>query len=234
MYAYNLTSSLFLHHVPKHCPKLNFSPPWLDAVACPHQAQLCTTNESSCTATSFRIVIGYDSRLQLVFCYLSQQPQIVRLSILEFTTKWTDKILQSKIIKSGVSVSLNQNATFLHSPTLRFPLCLVCVLFLTAAEKVLMIELLLILKVAHTEAHTEGGRGGGVVRQQTDTRCFHTIQPAQQKQDQCTQYSMSVCVCNYYPGQGMPIAWVAQEEFDGGSESRNRSRFERFVICALW
>ena len=39
----------------------------------------------------------------------------------------------------------------------------VCLLLLTAAESVLMIELFLVSKVAHTEAHThsEGGGGGG-------------------------------------------------------------------------
>lgn len=71
-----------------------------------------------------------------------------------------------------------------------------------------MIDLFLVLKVAQKLTYTEReSEGGGVVRQQTDTRCFREKQ-AQQRQ--YLQYSSSKHVC-YYLSRGMPVPWVAQQ-----------------------
>lgn len=71
-------------------------------------------------------------------------------------------------------------------------------LFVTAAESVLMIELFLVLKVAQKLTYTEReSEGGGVVRQQTDTRCFREkIQPVSKhsRGNICSTVARSMCV----------------------------------------
>ncbi len=147
----------------------------------------------------------------------SEQPQNVRFSVSELAKDTGGPENLHEIMNSAVSGCLLESRHRISTRLYFEVSSLVCVLFLSAAESVLMTGLFLVLKVAYTEAHRgEGGGGeggGGGEQQQTDTRCFHTVQPTSQHSRSkiivCSTVGWSVCLCNYYLGRGMPKSWVA-------------------------
>lgn len=164
--------------------------------------------------------------------------------MLEFTTGWWTKDCRARswnLVFPGLS--LNQNTARLHFEV--SSLCGTCAASSNCSWMhfddwaVFGIEGSTYRSAQrHRGRRRRGRRSGETTDRHQMFSCNPTNQPTQQKQDSCMQYSrlkcMRACVCNYYPGQGMPIAWVAHQEFDSGSRSRNSRRCERFVICASW
>lgn len=114
---------------------------------------------------------------------------------------------------------------FLQSSMLRFSLSLVCLLFLTTAESVLMIELLWWRRCVCTEARTDKGGGGRGV-QIADRDQMVPKSPTNQPEQQ--YYSRLKCVpWQPWSGHVLKHRWQIKDSICA-SQCCNRS--ERFVI----